>query len=78
VKSERNWAEGRVLFITIRKTFGRIVEPLRINEAPKIKLGEFLGLFAADGCFYTDLKRYHYTLTITLYIKASTPSLSAK
>ncbi|MDV3243842.1 MAG: hypothetical protein LYZ66_01550 [Nitrososphaerales archaeon] len=49
-----------------RKAFGRIIEPLRINEEPTMKLGEFLGLFAADGCFYIDSKRYHYTLTITL------------
>jgi intein/homing endonuclease len=54
------------IYYHVRKRFGRRIVQLVFNTTPNIELGEFLGLFAADGCFYIDKKRYHYTLTITL------------
>ncbi len=48
------------------KAFGRKIQPLTINDKPTGELGELLGLFAADGCFYVDRRRYHYTMTISL------------
>ncbi len=48
------------------KAFGRVYVKMHIDDHPNAQLGEFIGLFAADGCFYSDKKRYQYTLTITL------------
>ncbi len=54
------------IYYHVRKRFGRKLVQLIFDQTPTAELGEFLGLFATDGCFYIDKKRYHYTLTITL------------
>jgi intein/homing endonuclease len=54
------------IYYHTRKHFGRRIFPLTIDDKPTAELGEFLGIFASDGCFYVDSKRCHYTLIITL------------
>lgn len=54
------------IYYHTRLQFGRKQLPLSINSYPTRDLGELLGLFAADGCFYHDARRYGYILLITL------------
>lgn len=65
LSSELGLAKSTVYYHT-RKKFGRKYVQIVLNYTPSSELGEFLGLFATDGCFYIDKKRYHYTLTISL------------
>ena len=54
------------IYYHTRKHFGRKILPLTIKDTPTAELGEFLGIFASDGCFYIDTKRSHYTMIVTL------------
>lgn len=54
------------IYYHTRKRFGRRYVQMAFDYSPTMELGEFLGIFATDGCFYVDLKRYHYTLSISL------------
>ncbi len=62
---ELGLAKSTIYYHT-RKKFGRKYVRAVFDYTPTANLGEFLGLFATDGNFYTDKKRYHYTLTISL------------
>lgn len=54
------------IYYVTSKEFGRKIPQLELNGSPTASLGEILGLFAADGCFYIDHERYHYTLSFDL------------
>jgi len=54
------------IYYHVRKNFGRKILPITPSLAANEKLGEFLGVFAADGCFYVERKTGHYKLTIDL------------
>ena len=54
------------IYYHTRKRFGRKYVTPVFDHTPNLRLGEFLGLSAADGCFYIDRRRYQYTMTITL------------
>ena len=54
------------IYYHTRKTLGRRYVQMDFDYSPTRDLGEFLGIFATDGCFYVDMKRYHYTLSISL------------
>ncbi len=54
------------VYYHIRKTFGRKIQPLRLNIEPNERLGEFLGLFASDGSYSFAHRSYHYRLELDL------------
>jgi len=54
------------IYYHTRKVLGRKYIQMVFDYSPTCKLGEFLGIFVTDGCFYVDKKRYHYTLSISL------------
>jgi len=47
------------LYHHFRKIKGRTINPIQVNHNNKEIIGEFIGLFAGDGCFYKT-KDYHY------------------
>lgn len=54
------------IYYHVRSRFGRKLKKLNIRNEKTRKLGEFLGLFASDGCFIIDKKNYSYKLKISL------------
>ena len=65
ISRELGLAKSTIYYHT-RKIFGRKYVRMVFDYSPTRELGEFLGLFATDGCFYVDKKRYHYTFTVSL------------
>ena len=45
-----------------RKIFGKKTKDVNIAYVSDNKIGEFVGAFAGDGCYFKG-KNYHYTIT---------------
>lgn len=49
------------IYYYFRNIKGKTVNPITVDESDTELIGEFIGLFAGDGCFYKD-KRGHYKI----------------
>lgn len=54
------------LYFHYKKIKGKKTIPIRINLSNQDSLGEFIGMFAGDGNFYFEKKKYQYKIRIYL------------
>lgn len=67
IKRELNLSKTTIYYHT-KKVLGRKLIPIKINLSNNEKIGEFMGLFAGDGCYSYDKSNYGHKIRIFIGI----------